>query len=38
MNRPGYAYSKAEVLLTDLRPRGEFIGEAAPDTDVCIGS
>ena len=22
--RPGYAYSKAEVLLTDLRQRGEF--------------
>lgn len=27
MNRPGYAYSKAEVLLTDLRQRGEFTGD-----------
>ncbi|WP_434157802.1 translesion error-prone DNA polymerase V subunit UmuC [Stutzerimonas stutzeri] len=31
--RPGYAYSKAEVLLMDLRQRGEFTGDlfaAAP--------
>ncbi|MFU7526529.1 translesion error-prone DNA polymerase V subunit UmuC [Pseudomonas paraeruginosa] len=31
--RPGYAYSKAEVLLMDLRRRGEFTGDlftAAP--------
>ncbi|GAB6387642.1 translesion error-prone DNA polymerase V subunit UmuC [Stutzerimonas marianensis] len=31
--RPGYAYSKAEVLLIDLRQRGEFTGDlfaAAP--------
>ncbi|MGK9048672.1 translesion error-prone DNA polymerase V subunit UmuC [Stutzerimonas chloritidismutans] len=25
--RPGYAYSKAEVLLMDLRQRGEFTGD-----------
>ncbi len=25
--RPGYAYSKAEVLLMDLRRRGEFTGD-----------
>ncbi|WP_120993144.1 translesion error-prone DNA polymerase V subunit UmuC [Stutzerimonas urumqiensis] len=29
--RPGYAYSKAEVLLMDLRQRGEFTGDLFAD-------
>ncbi|WOF79659.1 hypothetical protein P5704_003945 [Pseudomonas sp. FeN3W] len=35
--RQGYAYSKAEVLLMDLRQRGEFTGDlfaAAPRPDA----
>jgi len=37
--RPGYAYSKAEVLLMNLRQRGEFTGDlfaAAPMINLTL--